>query len=101
MLYKTMVLGLLEAQPVIRSENTLMLNLDLYSELLRSSHQAWIATLIQKRPGSNSEVIASEALELALADLQEHFQRESQAAGTGPLWIEAVMNTILSTNPAS
>ncbi len=73
--YKTIVLELLQEQyPILhrllRQEGTLRISLEEYATQLRTSHLDWKETLTQARPGSSETQIASEAMELALNDLQ-------------------------------
>jgi hypothetical protein len=100
MQYKTIVLGLLEAQPTKRSGQEMLLDLDRYAHMLRDGHKSWITTLSEKRPDSNTEQIASEALELAIADLQDCLASESEAEDPWPLSLDAAMTYIRNTKPA-
>lgn len=72
---KTIVLRLLEAQPEIHDrlrQSRLMLRaVDFYAERLRSSHGTWKSQLARTRPGSSESQIASEALEIAITELEE------------------------------
>ena len=73
MLYKTIVLELLQQRPemydpLLRNQ-TLMATLELYSRQLRTSHLAWKDHLTPLRPGSDASQVASEAMELAMQDL--------------------------------
>jgi hypothetical protein len=99
MQYKTIVHELLQEPPRRRAGEEMLLDLERYSKMLRDSHQAWIATLNEKRPGSNSELIASEALELAIADLQDCLANDSAAADPGPLSLDDAMSFIRNTKP--
>lgn len=70
MLYKTMVLGLLESRPALyehlRAQHLLKSRMDQHAEELRESHLAWKAKL-QASP----EQVSSEALEYALKELED------------------------------
>jgi hypothetical protein len=81
MQYKTIILELLQQNPRthdrLRKSRTLMQTLDLYSGLLKTSHEAWKARLARAKPGSHPSQIASEALELALAELEASLPAES------------------------
>ena len=74
MQYKTMVLELLEARPELheqlRSLRMLLPAMERYALELQASHATWKEQVAQLRPGSNPTQIASEALELALQDLE-------------------------------
>jgi hypothetical protein len=75
MQYKTIILELLEQRPQmheeLRKERKLLPALELYSKELKTSHESWKERLAQAKPGSDPSQIASEALELALKDLED------------------------------
>src|SRR4051812_40503659 len=89
MLYKTMVLELLQEQPEIyeqlRSQRLLMPTLERYTAELKASHEAWTERLSQTKPESEASQIASEAMELALEQLQARLRHESSTVDTEPL----------------
>jgi hypothetical protein len=74
MLYKTMVLEILQDCPQLhrrlRQEKMLLKTMEFYASALKSLHEGWKARLAEIRPGSDPSQIASQALELALKDLQ-------------------------------
>ncbi len=75
MQYKTITLELLKQQQSQKKDLTLRISdLDRCSALLAASHQEWLQTLSQARPASDPRQTASEALELALKELQDHLQ---------------------------
>jgi hypothetical protein len=73
MLYKTMVLELLQDRPQmheqLRKKRQLLATVELYGQELKRKHEAWKDILSQARPGSDASQTASEALELALEEL--------------------------------
>ena len=75
MQYKTIVLGLLEDLPEIKvhllRERTMLQILDTYASSLRESHETWKENLREQRPGSSESQLSSEAMELAIQDLEE------------------------------
>jgi hypothetical protein len=75
MLYKTMILGLLEQRPAmyeqLRRRRTLLPTLDQYAAELKFSHEAWKERLAQAMPGGSQVQIATEALEIALQQLRD------------------------------
>jgi hypothetical protein len=85
--YKTMILELLQQRPEmherLRKNRELLPALEMYATELRTSHQAWEERLLQLHPGSDPSQIASEALEMALNDLEEVLPSESPQNG-GP-----------------
>ena len=74
--YKTIVLELIQDQPQLyeqlRTSKRLLPSMEAYAIDLRASHLAWQATLANQRPGSDPSLIASEAMELAIAELAKH-----------------------------
>jgi hypothetical protein len=82
MLYKTIMLQLLEQHTKryeqLRSQRNLLTALDQYASQLRSRHLAWKEHLAQTKPDSDESQLASEALELALHDMQTLLLCESE-----------------------
>ncbi len=74
MLYKMIVLGLLEHNPEIheqlRRKRQLLPTMERYAIELKILHDDWKADLWRMRPGSDEIQIASEALALAMENLQ-------------------------------
>jgi len=73
-MYKTMVLELLKASAMyeaLQSQRKLLEALDRYSALLKDSHESWTQQLSRQRPGSDKAQVESEAMELALREIQE------------------------------
>jgi len=81
MRYKTMILGLLQQRPKmherLRKERKLLPTMERYAKELRTSHQAWKELLSGLRPESEESQLASEALELALKELEERLPSAS------------------------
>jgi hypothetical protein len=80
MQYKTIVLELLQQHPQIHqqlvSRRTLLPNLELYARELKDGHEAWKDRLSRALPGSDPSQTASEALEIALWELENSLQGE-------------------------
>ncbi len=80
--YKTIVLNLLEDRPRLmrrlKRDRQLLATLETYALELKTSHETWRQELFKTKPGSAPEQLASEALELALADLQDRLPSESE-----------------------
>ncbi len=78
--YKTIVLGLLIQRPrlhvQLKKERKLLSTLEQYAKDFKASHEAWQAQLSQAKPSSDPAQIASEALELALQDLEDCLRSE-------------------------
>ncbi len=81
MQYKTIILELLQQRPEmheqLRKERKLLPTLEIYAKELKESHEAWKEQLSQAKPGSDSNQIASEAMEMALKDMEDRLPPES------------------------
>jgi hypothetical protein len=103
MQYKTIVLELLQQHPEIhqqlQSRRTLLATMELYARELKTSHEAWKARLCQALPGSNPSQIASEALEIALWELEDVLQSEFPPDESEPLTLEGAMAFIRGHSP--
>ena len=75
--YKTIALELIRDRPLfyeqLRSSKRLLPSMESYAIDLRNSHLAWQETLRMQRPNSDPSLIASEAMERAIADLIQRF----------------------------
>jgi hypothetical protein len=95
MQYKTMVLELLQQQPQLYqqllSARTLLPTLESQATRLRARHQVWKHTLSQAKPGSDPSQIASEALEMALKELENHLPSGLPPHESEPLSLDAAM----------
>jgi len=93
--YKTMILKLLQERPQmheqLRQKRTLLSAVEQYARELRTSHQAWQQLLFQIRPSSPKQRIASEALELALKEMENRLPSESPQSGDDAMVLEAAM----------
>jgi hypothetical protein len=87
MQYKTIVLELIQQQPELheqlRASRTLLATMDAYALALKASHEGWMDRLSQRTPGSDRSQISSEALEIALKDLEEDLSSASKADEDG------------------
>ena len=99
MQYKTIILELLQQRPEIhdhlRKNRMLLQTLEFYAKELKTSHEAWKETLDQARPGSDPTQIASEALEMALKELEDRLPSGSHPEGNEPLSLDGAMAFIL------
>jgi hypothetical protein len=96
MQYKTIVLEFLQEyhpqlHEQLRRSRQLLATMNAYAAELKAKHEAWKETLRPIRPQSAESQIASEALELALEELQESLQQESRADAAQPLSLDAAM----------
>ncbi len=75
MLYKTMVLELLQQRPEVheqlRRQRMVLPVLNYYAGELKSLHEAWQQHLAETRPGTSPNQTASEALEIALKEIKD------------------------------
>jgi hypothetical protein len=105
MQYKTIILELLQQRPrmhnQLRKSRKLLPAVEHYARELRASHVAWKDHLSQAKPGSSPSQIASEALEIALKEMEDRLPNESPPNETEPFSLEAAMASIrLHTPPA-
>lgn len=99
--YKTICLGLLEQRPEIydqlRQTRTLLPTLNRLASELKARHQAWKLELQATRPGSDSQ-IASEAMELAVNELEDRLSAESEEETKA--FLDEAMASLRPTPPA-
>ena len=99
MQYKTLVLELLQARQQmhdqLRKERKLLTTMEHYARDLKTSHEAWMETLGQERPGCNQDQIKSEALEMALKELEDRLPPASHQSDEA-LSLDAAMAYIRS-----
>jgi hypothetical protein len=95
MKYKTIVLELLQQRPQmhdqLRKERKLLTTLEFYARELKESHEAWKETVSQQRPGSDQSQIASEALELALKELEDRLPSGSETGEEETISLDQAM----------
>ena len=72
--YKTIVLERIQNQPALHSQlaqrRALLSTVERYARDLRNRHWEWIQELSQARPDQSQTLHGSEALELALSELE-------------------------------
>ncbi len=103
MQYQTIVLHLLEQHSQLydqlRTQRLLLPALEFYARGLKTSHEARKLLLSQARPGSDPSQIASEALEMALKDLEDSLPSGSPPDASEPLSLDAAMAFIRRHTP--
>lgn len=103
MQYKTIIYELLNQRPQmyeqLRKERKLLTALEKYARELRTSHQAWMELLMPLRPGSDRSQVSSEALELAVKELEDRLPSESQPSESEGLFLDAAMLFIRHRTP--
>ena len=101
--YKTIVLELLKQHPQIhdqlRRSRMLLSTLELRARELKIRHEAWKDQLSQKKPGSDQSQIASEALEIALKELEDFLHSGFHPKSGEPLSLEGAMAFIRGRTP--
>jgi len=95
MMYKTICLQLLEQRPEIydrlRQRRTLLPTLNRLASELKARHHAWIQELQATRPASDSQ-ITSEAMELAVNELEDRLSADSEAEAQA--FLDAAMTSL-------
>lgn len=103
MLYKTMVLDLIQQHPEIHDQlliNRMLLpTVEVYAQALSIRHDEWKAMLSEAKPESNDKQIASAALELALKELEHRLAIGSPPEETELLSLEAAMEFVRRHTP--
>lgn len=78
MQYKTIVLELLKQQAefydLLRITRRLLPTLEVCAQQLKDNHESWKETLSQVKPDSDPSQINSQALELALKELEDRLR---------------------------
>jgi hypothetical protein len=100
MQYKTIVLELLkertQLQEQLRLTRRLLPTLETCAKELKASHESWMETLSQAKPGSDPNQIASEALELAVRELEDRLPSVSPPHDQEALLLDEAMASIRS-----
>lgn len=95
MQYKTIVLELLqqrtEMHDQLRRERKLLPTMEKFARELKSSHQAWKDQLSEMRPDSDPSQTASEALEMAIKELEDRLPPVSPQENNEPLSLDGAM----------
>jgi hypothetical protein len=100
MQYKTIVLELLkertELHEQLRLTRRLLPTMETCARELKASHETWIETLTQSNPGSDPSQISSEAMELALRELEERLPSVHPQEDGEPLSLDQAMAFVRS-----
>ncbi len=103
MQYNTIVLELIQQRPLLHdqltSSNSLLSAVNHYAPLLRDNHLAIIEELREKRPESAEIQLASEAIELALEQLEAILPPEEMKNETETLTLDAAMAYLRKQTP--
>ncbi len=103
--YKTLVLELLQENPFLyeklRSGNMLLTAMDAYAIDLKASHESWKGLLAEENPGSDPRQIASEAMELAIQEIQTNLSCESEAGEAEMFSLDEAINFVRPHTPSA
>ena len=95
MQYKTIILELLKQRPQVHEElrksRKLLATVERYASELKTSYEAWTQTLTKAKPHSDPGQIKSEATEMALKAMEEHFESRSLPDQNEPPSLEGAM----------
>lgn len=95
MQYKSIALDLLkqktELYEQLRLTRRLLPAMEHCARQLKESHEHWRATLSQAAPGSDPSQISSEAMELALKELEDRLPAELPTDEDEPLSLDQAM----------
>jgi hypothetical protein len=93
--------GTLAAAHQLVKDRILLPTLELYANELKKTHQAWQERLSQAKPGRDPNQITSEALEIALAQMENSLPFASPLDESETLSLDEAMASILNhTSPA-
>ena len=101
--YKTIVLELLqnrqELHEKLRLSRSLLTTLNLYSSHLKANHEAWMDRLSRAKPGSERSQLASEALEIAVQEMEDSMGTSDSLLETEALTLDGAMAFTLGPKP--
>ena len=100
MQYKTIVHELLQQQTELHEQlrltRRLLPTLETCARELKASHESWQEKLSQANPGSEPNQIASEALEMAVKELEDRLQAALPTDDREALSLDAAMAFVRS-----
>lgn len=103
MQYKTIIHELLQQRPQmheqLRKDRQLLPAMELYAKELKRNHEGWKELLTPLRPDSDPTQIASEALEIALKELEDRLPAASPQNEDEPLFLDAAMLFLSRRSP--
>ena len=95
MQYKTIIHEMLQQRPKmheqLRKDRKLLATLETYAKELKAGHEAWKELLAPLRPDSDQTQIASEALEMALKEMEDRLPPDSSQDGNPAQVLDAAM----------
>ena len=103
MQYKTIVLELLkertELHEQLRLTRRLMPTMETCAKELKASHESWMTSLSESNPGSDKSQISSEAMELALRELEDRLPTVSHQDETELPTLDKAMAYLVGHTP--
>jgi hypothetical protein len=103
--YKTIILERIrqdrELHNRLKQSGTLAATLDQYAQELKRLHEALKADLAMARPQSDPGSINSEALEMALNEMENRFASESPSDDANSLSLEGAMAFLRRATPTA
>ena len=103
MQYKTIMLQLLEQQPdlyhQLRRSRQLLPALDQYANQLKTLHESWKETLVQASPERDGSQVSSEALEMAIQELEGRLPTVYPQDDQEPLSLDKAMAFVRIPTP--
>ncbi|HEX4053858.1 MAG TPA: hypothetical protein VHX86_06305 [Tepidisphaeraceae bacterium] len=95
MQYKTIILELLRARTPLHEQlrltHELLPTLEIWATELKASHESWKQVLAEAKPKSEPSQLASEAMEMALKELEDHLASVSPQEEQEQLSLEKAM----------
>lgn len=102
--YKTIVFELLRDRPALherlRASGTLLQSMEQLAVAFRACHLSRMQQVTEARPGSEPSQLSSEALEMALQELQESLPPESPTSDDHTLSLDQAMAFLRRHMPA-
>ena len=103
MQYKTIVLELLKERTELHEQLRLTRRLrpvmETCAKELKASHETWKETLATTNPDSDPAQISSEAMEMAIRELEDRLPSVSPQDDLEPLSLDKAMAFVLSPTP--
>jgi len=100
MQYKTIILELLQQRPEmheqLRKDRKLLPTLEIYAKELKASHEAWKEQIAQANPGSEPSQVSSEAMEMALKEMEDRLPPASVMGDHEELSLDQAMAHVRS-----
>jgi hypothetical protein len=103
MLYKTIVLELIQERPrmheKLRQQRQLLATVNRYSKELMTSHEELKEQLAKASPDRDPALIASQAMELAIQELVDRLPSESTPSDESPLNLDEAIAHVHRLSP--